>query len=257
MAHPTIEPYPHLVEVSLGGALLARTTRGLLHRHGYAPDIYILLDDLAVELQADPDDHSRLSLDGAAGARIAFTQPDHPELDGHIAFDFNRIRLDVDGVQVRGHVRDPYKVITVRPVPGRLRMAVGESVVVNSTAALELRETGLPARYYVPAADVDAACLEPSDRQTVCTYKGEARYHHLHTPEGRRDNVVWCYATPWTDFAADIGRIAGHFGLYASAFDSITLDGAKITPSTQDAKADKAMIATPTIDPVLRAKSAQ
>lgn len=254
MTHPTIEPYPHLVEVYSDGQVLARTRRGLLHRHGYAPDIFIPAGDVIAPLHALADQPNSYALLAHGTPRIAWTDPAHPELEGHFAFDFNRIRLDVDGAQVRGHVRDPYKVITVTPVSGRLQMMVGDSVVVDSTAALKLRETGLPARYYVPTKDVNAAFLEPSDRQTVCTYKGEATYHHLRTPEGQKDNVIWCYATPWTDFAADIGRIAGHFGLYASAFDSITLDGSVVPPSSEDAKADRDMIAKPTVDDVLKNK---
>ena len=40
----------------------------------------------------------------------------------------------------------------------------------------------------------------------------------------------------------------------ASAFDSITLDGSVVPPSSEDAKADRDMIAKPTVDDVLKNK---
>ena len=257
MPGDTIEAYPHHVKVTVDGTVLAETTSGLLHRHSYAPDIYIPLVDVRTELLHRNGDDFAARLAGETIEAIAKARPDLPALGDRITFDFNKIRLDVDGSQVRGHVRDPHKVITVTPVPGHLQMMLGEHAVVDSTAALELRETGLPARYYVPAGDVDDSFLAPSDRQTVCTYKGEATYYHLQTDAGLKENTIWCYATPWTDFAAEIGRIAGHYGLYSSAFDRVLIDGRDLRPSEADLAADRAMIDRPTVDQVLRNKSAQ
>ena len=118
---------------------------------------------------------------------------------------------------------------------------------------MRLEETGLPARYYIPAEDIDTSVLAPSDRKSVCTYKGEATYHHLHVGDTTVENAVWTYAEPWTDFAADIGKLKGHRGVYASVFDRVLLDGADIT-TTEDADFDRAMIARPTIDRVLNEK---
>ena len=133
---------------------------------------------------------------------------------------------------------------------------LGARTVVDTRRALLLEESDLPARYYVPLEDVNPDCLAPSDRRTVCTYKGEATYWHL-CAEGREvENAIWTYAEPWTDFAADIGRIAGHVGFYTSTFDRATLDGAEFGPSDAEAAADRAMIAKPTVDRVLREKTA-
>lgn len=267
---PHAEPYPHAVRIRAGGVTLAASHNAHLLRHGYAPDIYLAASDVALDLLREsavrkpaPDGAETViwfdakTPDGSIEAVGWQRQQDRdfPELSFLFSFDFNKVQLDVDGRQVRGHVRDPHKMITVSPVPGRLRMSLGDRWVVDSTAALVLCETGLPARYYVPPGDIAADVLVPSDRVTVCTYKGEATYHHLQGPAGLAENAVWTYADPWTDFAADIARIKGHRGLYASAFDRITLDGRDVERSAGEVATDKAMIAKPTVDAVLRDKT--
>ena len=156
MPGDTIEAYPHHVKVTVDGTVLAETTSGLLHRHSYAPDIYIPLVDVRTELLHRNGDDFAARLAGATIEAIAKARPDLPALGGRITFDFNKIRLDVDGSQVRGHVRDPHKVITVAPVPGHLQMMLGEHAVVYGKHALA-----------VPIRDAVTAVVRESDRGGV------------------------------------------------------------------------------------------
>lgn len=267
IARTTLDPYPHHVRITAGGETLAETTNALLLRETFAPEICIPAADVREDLlrpggtgEYCPYKRGTPALFGFGDTPTIAWRHDAaeamPNLSGHYAFDFDKVTIEVDGTPVRGHVRDPKKTISVTPVAGRLTLTLGARTVVDTRRALLLEESELPARYYVPLEDVDPDCLAPSDRRTVCTYKGEATYWHLRD-EGREvENAIWTYAEPWTDFAVEIGRIAGHVGFYTSTFDRATLDGDEIGLSEQEAAADRAMIAKPTVDRVLREKSA-
>ena len=43
--------------------------------------------------------------------------------------------------------------ITTEPAPGHLRIVIGGETFADSTRAVQLNETGLPARFYVPRED--------------------------------------------------------------------------------------------------------
>jgi len=175
-------------------------------------------------------------------------------LEGYAAFYFDKVDTQVDGNLVRGHVRNPYKVITVHAIRKRLRMKIKQEVIVDSRDAVVLSETGLPDRFYVPESAIPLRYLEASDRETVCTYKGEARYFHLRTEGQFMKNVVWVYREPWTDFASDVARIKNYLGLYTTAFDTVLLDDIPVQTDSSEVAGDRAMLASPTIDRVLSAK---
>ena len=59
-----------------------------------------------------------------------------------------------------------------------------------------LFETDLPTRYYLPALDVRTDLLRPSDKHTVCPYKGTASYYSLDTGAALHEDIVWTYPMP-------------------------------------------------------------
>ena len=70
-------------------------------------------------------------------------------------------------------------------------MASPEAVWSDTTVF----ETGLPARYYIPEADVKAR-LSPSDRKTACPYKGVASYWNVEAAGETHEDLVWAYLDP-------------------------------------------------------------
>ena len=100
--------------------------------------------------------------------------------------------------------------ITVTPTQGRVRVRVGDTVVVDTTRSLTLAEASYPAAYYVPRSEIDPALLSPSQTQTWCPYKGEASYVDLDLPTGRVADAAWTYPHPH-EAVADI---AGHLAFY-------------------------------------------
>jgi uncharacterized protein (DUF427 family) len=88
----------------------------------------------------------------------------------------------------------PDHPITITPAASRIVVRVGDTVVADTTSALNLKEASYPAVPYLPRADVDLTRLERTDHHTYCPYKGEASYYSI---PGAGDNVVWTYETPY------------------------------------------------------------
>ncbi|MFG6298080.1 MULTISPECIES: DUF427 domain-containing protein [Streptomyces] len=82
--------------------------------------------------------------------------------------------------------------ITVEPSERHVRVVRDGRVLAESDAALVLRETGCPDRYYIPAGDVRLDLLTPSGTTTHCPFKGDASYWSL--PDA--PDLVWAYPDP-------------------------------------------------------------
>src|SRR5438093_69320 len=96
---------------------------------------------------------------------------------------------------VRGHLRDPYHRVDARPSSRRVEIVSGDAVIAESERAVLVFETGLPIRAYVPREDVQPE-LEPSDKRTICPYKGEAAYWSVRLADGSLlQDAVWSYET--------------------------------------------------------------
>ncbi len=112
----------------------------------------------------------------------------------------------------------PDHPITVTPNPARVTVKVGDVVVADTTAALELRESNYPPVQYVPLADVDQSLLTASDTSTYCPFKGDASYYTLTTPDGELTDVIWTYRTPYPAVA----EIADHVAFYQNKVELTT-----------------------------------
>lgn len=66
--------------------------------------------------------------------------------------------------------------ITISPTRVRVTVRAGGRLIADSTAALTLREANLPPVQYLPAGDVAADLLTPSDTVSYCPFKGDATW---------------------------------------------------------------------------------
>jgi uncharacterized protein (DUF427 family) len=107
--------------------------------------------------------------------------------------------------RVEGHFRDPYHRVDVRRSSRPVRVRLGDTVLAETTSPLLLSETGLPNRFYIPAADVRQDLLEPSDTRTHCAYKGSASYWTVNADGRKLADAVWSYAQAEGDSAAIAG----------------------------------------------------
>ncbi|MGW0820803.1 DUF427 domain-containing protein [Streptomyces sp. NPDC002845] len=96
--------------------------------------------------------------------------------------------------------------ITIEKVSEHVRAVHGDQVLAESDRSLVLRETGFPARYYIPAEDVRLDLLTPSETHTYCPFKGTASYWSL--PDAA--DLVWAYPDP----KPDVAEIKDHLCFY-------------------------------------------
>lgn len=97
------------------------------------------------------------------------------------------------------HPRDPFTRVDVRASSRRISVYAGETAVAITDRPRLLFETGLPVRYYIPWDDIRSEVMTASPSESVCCYKGRARYWHIDTPAGRYPDAAWEYAEPLQD----------------------------------------------------------
>ena len=107
--------------------------------------------------------------------------------------------------------------ITTRPSERHVRVEAGGQVLAESDRAVELDETGLPTRYYLPREDVRTELLMPSPTTSHCPFKGDATY--LSAP-GVPD-AFWVYESPSEE---DARPIAGMLAPWPGRVD-VVVDG--------------------------------
>jgi uncharacterized protein (DUF427 family) len=112
----------------------------------------------------------------------------------------------------------PDHPITIEPTAGRVVVSAGGRTLVDTTAALTLREADYPPVQYVPLADVDPAALERTDHATYCPYKGDASYYSIVGGVQTLENAVWEYRAPYSP----VGQIDGHVAFYPDKVEITT-----------------------------------
>ncbi len=94
--------------------------------------------------------------------------------------------------------------ISLHPHTHRVRVWDGDTLLADSTRAVELREKGYPPHQYLPESDVQMAQLLRSTTVTHCPFKGDATYYST----DEHPDVAWQYAEPLAGMAAIAGRLA-------------------------------------------------
>jgi uncharacterized protein (DUF427 family) len=232
-----LDPSPKRIRAAFAGEVIADSRRAMmLHESGHQPVYYFPPHDVRSDLLERSDRHTRCPKKGEAsyhsirvGDRVleagAWYYPDPLAqaswLRGLIAFYFNRMNhWYEENEEIFVHPRDPYHRIDVRGSDRHIRISLNGEPLAESTAAKALFETGLPTRWYLPAADVSATLLD-SDTVTRCPYKGAASYNSVKLSDGDvAKDVIWYYAEP----LAEVGPIAGMLCFFNEKVD-LELDG--------------------------------
>jgi uncharacterized protein (DUF427 family) len=187
----------------------------LLHESGVLPVYYFPEADLRMDRLERTDRTSECPWKGRAvywtirgrnraaeDAGWSYPEPiaGAPPLAGHIAFYWDAMDewLEEDEPAV-GHARDPYHRIDVLDTSRRVTISVAGEVIADTRRARVLFESSLPPRWYIPLSDVRRASLVPSDRHTVCAYKGVASYWSVSAGGEIQKDVVWYYPEPRHD----------------------------------------------------------
>jgi uncharacterized protein (DUF427 family) len=108
-----------------------------------------------------------------------------------------------------------------------LVVVFADLVIAESTATIKVMETASPPTYYVPAADVRADVLVPSDdRSTFCEWKGRARYFDILVGDRTAPRAAWTYPEPHRAFT----ELAGYIAFYPALMDAALVDGEQARP---------------------------
>jgi uncharacterized protein (DUF427 family) len=142
-------------------------------------------------------------------------RPADPDLAGLVLLDFDAFDWLEEDDPIVSHPRDPFHRVDIRHSSRHVRVDRDGQVLAESTRPVLVFETSLPARTYLPRADVRLDLLEPSATRTACAYKGVASYL-------ARDGVdlAWNYETP----LPDAGELAGLVCFFDERVD-VTVDG--------------------------------
>lgn len=94
---------------------------------------------------------------------------------------------------------EPGYVVFTMPVPRRLRVQVGDTLLADTVNGLMLHESDHLPTYYFPLQDVQMDWLRRSDKTTRCPYKGMTEYYSLALPDLAVENMMWRYPNPATE----------------------------------------------------------
>jgi len=233
-----IEPSAKRVRTVANGRTVADTLAALLLlESGHRPVYYFPRADVRAELLAPSNHRTHCPYKGDAscwtlnvGDRIienaawSYETPieDVASIKGRIAFYWDRVdHWFEEDEEIFGHPRDPYHRVDVRPSSRFVRVIAGGETIAHTRRAVFLFETGLPTRYYIPAADVRMEFLVPSRKVSTCPYKGQASYWSVRAGDRMVEDAAWAYMSP----LPDCPRIAEHICFYPEKVDRLEVEG--------------------------------
>ena len=234
----TLVPTQKRIRVMAGAATVADSAATLLLLEtGHRPVYYFPRADVRMDLMEPTGHHTRcpykgeasyfsLKADGRAveNAVWSYEQPIEgmEPIAGRLAFYWGKVdRWLEEDEEIFGHPRDPFHRVDVVPSAREVRVVFAGETVARTRRGLFLFETGLPARYYVPQADVRMDLLTPSPTTSLCPYKGRASYWSLGVGERAVPDAAWAYMDP----LPECRRIKGHLAFYPEKVDQVEVEG--------------------------------
>ncbi len=229
------EPNAKWVRGRLGDRTIVDTRDALfVWEHRYYPQWYVPVAHVAGELRptgevSETDNRGPahtvdlVLADGTVVPGAGRTHPDSPipELRHRVRFRWDALdRWFEEEVEVFVHPRSPYTRVDVLPSARHIQVRIDGTVVADSHRPSILFETGLPARYYLPADDVRTDLLSPTETSTACPYKGVARYWNVEVDGTTHTDIAWGYDDPLPESADVRGLIC----FYNERVD-LTIDG--------------------------------
>lgn len=118
----------------------------------------------------------------------------------------------------------------VEPVDQPVRVIFNGVTIAETTKALRVLETSHPPVYYIPPEHVRMDLLTLTSRQTVCEFKGAARYWTITVGERAAANAAWSYPDPLPGFEA----IKHYVAFYANKVDECYVADERVQPQAGD-----------------------
>lgn len=202
------EPSQRWVRVQFGDEFVADSKNALLvWEGGYRIGYYFPREDVRTDLLEETGRggkgretwHVKVGDRVAENAASSYTEaPEGLEgVKGYIGFRWHKMdHWYEEDEEITVHPRDPYHRVDTVPSSRHIKVVVDRVTVAESKRPFLLFETGLPTRYYLPAADIKMDLLEATDTQTACPYKGVASYWSVNLGDDVHKDIVWGYPDP-------------------------------------------------------------
>ncbi len=100
-----------------------------------------------------------------------------------------------------GFSKYPDHRVSIEPQDTRVRVRVGDTVIVDTQAPLLVRESRHDDVWYLPKADVDFSLLRATATSTYCPFKGHASYWSVQAGTETLEDCVWAYEDPFDECA--------------------------------------------------------
>jgi uncharacterized protein (DUF427 family) len=114
----------------------------------------------------------------------------------------------------------------LEPVSRHIQIIFNGELIADTRRAYRVLETSHPPTYYIPPDDIQMRFLQPAEGQSLCEWKGQARYLSLVVGQQHAPRVAWYYPSPTPAFAP----ITNHVAFYAGPMDACTVDGQRVIP---------------------------
>ena len=110
------------------------------------------------------------------------------------------------------------------PSSRRIKVVFGGVTIAESSRAVRVLETSHPPTYYLPPDDVVDGVLIPTERISICEWKGAARYFHVMAGDFTAENAAWAYPQPTKEFEP----IQDYVAFYAHLMDACFVDDERV-----------------------------
>ncbi|MCG8588308.1 MAG: DUF427 domain-containing protein [Proteobacteria bacterium] len=107
----------------------------------------------------------------------------------------------------------------------RVRVEWAGLAIADTQRAWRVCETASPPTYYLPLADVRRECLAPRSEESLCEWKGIARYWDLVHAGRVSSQAAWTVPEPFEEFAV----LRDHVAFYPGRVDACWLDEQGVT----------------------------
>lgn len=108
----------------------------------------------------------------------------------------------------------------------RVRVELGGVVVADTNEAFRVLETSHPPTYYLPPIAFRPGSLVPASGESLCEWKGLARYFDVVGGESRAPRGAWSYPDPFEEFA----ELTAHVSVYVGLMDACWVGEHRATP---------------------------
>lgn len=191
-----VEPHPRRVQALRGDAVVIDTERALLvHRTG-RPLLFAFPPDVVGDLPHEP---------------VA-------EAPGYVHVPWDAVDTWVEEGRTLVHYPpNPYHRVDCRPTERRLRVSVGGTTLVDTSATMVVFETALAPVLYLAPSQVRTDLLRRTETSTYCNYKGYATYWSAVIDDSVVEDVAWSYDDPLPETLP----IKGYFAFDANRADVV------------------------------------